>query len=110
MHIPRRSPQICSDDGQTPYFSRPKCLLDLRWAVSAGKPILPVCSPNDETRIPGIIAHARAAGFPAFQALPFCPLDLSQSELASASVRTLLGQAEAGLQKQKRKAAAGCFD
>jgi hypothetical protein len=78
--------------------------------VSAGKPILPVCSPEDKTRIPGLIAQATAANFPAFKALSFCPLDLSQSQLASASMQTLLAQAEAGLHEQKRKAANGRFD
>jgi hypothetical protein len=76
--------------------------------VSAGKPILPVVSPEDATRISGLIAHARAAGFFGFRRL--LPLDMSQPELASASVRTLLRLAEAELEKQKKKVAAGCFD
>eukprot|EP00808_Paulinella_micropora_P027526 g945.t1 len=77
---------IVTDDGKNSYFSREFCRKEVRWALAAGKVIIPVVSRDDHSKIAQFKAEAKSHGLD-FSGLDFCTFDRSTPTLKQASVK-----------------------
>ncbi|KAL1526832.1 hypothetical protein AB1Y20_015524 [Prymnesium parvum] len=83
---------IITDSGEATYFSREACRQEIRWALEAGKRIVPVIAIDDKKRVADFIKEASSYGFD-FAPLNFCTYDGSGPRQVAASVGDILEQA-----------------
>ena len=82
---------VVTDDGANSYFSREMCRQEVRWALDAGKTIVPVVAMRDKDNVGKFIAEAAAHGLD-FGAFNFVHLDRSGPNYIQASLQTILDQ------------------
>lgn len=83
---------IVTDNGEASYFSREICRQEIRWALDAGKRIVPVIAIDDKKRVGEFVREAASYDLD-FSALNFCTYDDSGPRQVSASVGDILEQA-----------------
>ena len=76
---------IVTDDGNDSYFSRPMCREEIKWALDAGKQIVPVVAAVDKPKIGAFIAEAKTHGLD-FGSYNFVHLDRSGPRYLNASL------------------------
>eukprot|EP00965_Chrysotila_dentata_P051769 1718556-Pleurochrysis_carterae.AAC.2 len=89
---------IITDNGTegSSYFSREMCRQEIMWAVEAGKPIVPVVSRDDKSKIGAFIKEARSYGID-FGGINFCSFDRIGKKQMQASLDDIVEQAAAAV-------------
>jgi hypothetical protein len=89
------------DENNHRYFQRPMCVQELKWAIEAGKPIVPVVAAADKPKVGDYIAEGKAKGID-LSACDFQHVDRSNSVMMSASLTCII-RAEAIAEADKAK-------
>ena len=87
---------IITGEGDTTehrYFQRPFCVKELKWAIAAGKPIVPVVTAEDKPNIGTYIDEGKSKGID-LSACDFQHVDRSKAKMLSASIETILDVVE----------------
>ena len=71
------------------YFERPLCVKELKWAIAAGKYIVPVVTAADKPNIGTYIDEGKSKGID-LSACDFQHMDRSKTKMLSASIETIL--------------------
>eukprot|EP01050_Picozoa_sp_SAG11_P009216 SAG11_NODE_852_length_6874_cov_2.914391_2_plen_1844_part_00 len=83
---------IVTNNGKDSYFSRPMCRDEIRWALDAGKPIVPVNAVEDKPRVGEFIAEANAHDLGLIGSFNFVSIDRQGPRYFKASLKTLRDQ------------------
>ena len=78
-------------DGPSGRFSREMCRQEIRWALDAGKQIVPVYQPEDQNNIAKFIAEALTHGLD-FGKHNFAQFNRSAPRFRQASLKSILDQ------------------
>ena len=87
---------IITGEGDTTehrYFQRPLCVKELKWAIAAGKPIVPVVTATDKPNIGTYIDEGKSKGID-LSACDFQHVDRSKAKMLNASIETILDVAK----------------
>ena len=77
------------DTTENRYFERPLCVKELKWAIAAGKYIVPVVTAADKPNIGTYIDEGKSKGID-LSACDFQHMDRSKTKMLSASIETIL--------------------
>ena len=81
------------DTTENRYFERPLCVKELKWAIAAGKPIVPVVTAADKSNIGTYIDEGKSKGID-LSACDFQHVDRSKAKMLNASIETILDVAK----------------
>ena len=81
-----------TDNGEDSYFSREMCRKELRWAIDAKLPIVPVITVLDKPKVNDYIAEGQSHGID-LSNHNFCHVDRSGPEYLQASLKVIIAQA-----------------
>ena len=84
------------------YFQRPLCVKELKWAIAAGKPIVPVVTATDKPNIGTYIDEGKSKGID-LSACDFQHVDRSKAKMLNASIETILDVAKKVKKLESRK-------
>ena len=77
------------DTTENRYFQRELCVKELKWAIAAGKPIVPVVTAADKSNIGTYIKEGKSKGID-LSACDFQHVDRSKAKMLHASIATIL--------------------
>ena len=83
---------IVTDNGQDSYFSRPMCRDEIKWALVAERPVVPVCSSDDKRNVVALLNGGKEHGID-FSTYNMVDIDRSAPRRLKASVEDILEQA-----------------
>jgi len=83
---------IVTDNGKDSYFSREMCRQEIKWAVEARIPIIPVGSMQDKPRFGTFVDEAKSYGID-MGGLNFCSFSRESPQFIKASLETIVHQA-----------------
>ena len=77
------------DKKENRYFERPLCVKELKWAIAAGKPIVPTVTVADKPNIGKYIDEGKTKGID-LSACDYQHVDRSRALMLNASIETIL--------------------